>query len=107
MSGTRAGGLKAAKKNKELKGEDFYKHIGAKGGRLGKTGGFASDKVGKDGLTGRERARKAGSRGGTISQREDTIHVLYNGRTVSLRQYSKLTGVAYSTAYDRFKKGRL
>ncbi|MGW5074029.1 hypothetical protein [Rhodococcus sp. NPDC004095] len=32
MSGTKAGGLKAARKNKELHGEDFYKKIGAKGG---------------------------------------------------------------------------
>ena len=33
------------------------------------TGGFASEKVGKDGLTGRERARKYGAIGGHISKR--------------------------------------
>lgn len=39
------------------------------GGQLGRTGGFASDKKGEDGLTGRERARLAGSKGGRISRR--------------------------------------
>ena len=33
------------------------------------TGGFASEKVGKDGLTGRERARKYGAIGRRISKR--------------------------------------
>lgn len=42
MSGTRAGGAKAAAKNiaREPK---FYARIGAKGGKNGKTGGFAAD----------------------------------------------------------------
>ncbi len=39
----RAGGLKAAATNKERHGEDFYKRIGRKGGKAGKTGGFAAD----------------------------------------------------------------
>jgi len=69
MAGTTAGGRKAAAKNKSLYGSDFYASIGAKGGKLGRTGGFASDKKGKDGLTGRERARLAGSAGGRISRR--------------------------------------
>ena len=69
MAGTTAGGKKAAKKNKELYGEDFYGVIGSKGGKLGRTGGFASDKVGADGLTGKERAKIAGSKGGIISKR--------------------------------------
>lgn len=43
--------------------------IGAKGGKLSTTGGFASDKVGADGLTGRQRARIAGAKGGSISRR--------------------------------------
>lgn len=43
--------------------------IGRKGGHNGHTGGFASDKVGKDGLTGWERASKVGSVGGKISRR--------------------------------------
>lgn len=54
-------------------GPDFYKRIGAKGGSNGKgpgyKGGFASNEVGEDGLTGRERAKLAGARGGKISRR--------------------------------------
>lgn len=69
MAGTVEGGLKAGKKNKKLYGKDFYRVIGQKGGRLGRTGGFASYKVGADGLTGRERAHLAGTKGGRISSR--------------------------------------
>lgn len=69
MAGTKVGGTKAAKRNKKLYGKDFYKIIGAKGGKLGKTGGFASKLKGADGLTGRERARLAGEKGGRISKR--------------------------------------
>lgn len=69
MSGTKAGGLKAAKTNIEKHGEDFYSKIGRKGGSNGHSGGFASDKVGADGLTGRKRSRIAGRRGGLISRR--------------------------------------
>lgn len=69
MAGTKAGGLKAKQRNLEKYGPDFYKRIGAKGGRNGKTGGFASDVVGDDGLTGRERAKIAGAKGGKISRR--------------------------------------
>lgn len=72
MAGTKKGGEKAAAKNKALYGADFYASIGAKGGKLGRTGGFASDKKGADGLTGRERARLAGSVGGRISRRTKT-----------------------------------
>lgn len=42
MSGTKAGGLKAAKTNKERYGDDWYNRIGSLGGRNGHTGGFAS-----------------------------------------------------------------
>ena len=69
MSGSRTGGLKAAKKNRELYGDDWYAEIGRKGGKRGKTGGFASHIVGKDGLTGRERAELAGAKGGKISRK--------------------------------------
>lgn len=63
MAGTYAGGRAAAKTNKQKYGADFYKKIGAKGGRLGRTGGFAC------GPEGRERARLAGAKGGRISRR--------------------------------------
>ena len=69
MSGTKVGGAKAAYTNKLIHGLDFYARIGAKGGRNGHTGGFNSNKVGKDGLTGFERARIVGAKGGKISKR--------------------------------------
>lgn len=69
MAGTLAGGRRAAATNKERYGENFYKLIGAKGGREGVDGGFASNKVGEDGLTGRQRARIVGRKGGRISKR--------------------------------------
>lgn len=70
MSGTVSGGKKAAQKNIELHGKDFYKEIGRKGGKRSTTGGFASQKVGKDGLTGLERARLVGAKGGSKSRRK-------------------------------------
>lgn len=60
MSGTLKGGKKAAATNKKLHGEDFYSRIGAKGGRNGHTGGFASNP---------ELAKLAGKKGGSISSR--------------------------------------
>lgn len=69
MSGTKAGGMKAAAANK-ANDPDFYRKIGSKGGKLGHTGGFASKSVGIDGLTGPQRARTAGTLGGTISRRK-------------------------------------
>ena len=55
MAGTKAGGQAAAATNKSKYGSDFYAKIGAKGGKLGKTGGFYAN---------RELARAAGARGG-------------------------------------------
>lgn len=69
MAGTKAGGAKAAATNIAKYGNDFYSRIGKAGGKAGHTGGFNSDKIGKDGLTGRERARIAGAKGGSISRR--------------------------------------
>lgn len=69
MSGTISGGKKAAQSIKQRHGKNFYKEIGRKGGKRSTTGGFASQKVGKDGLTGAERAKLAGAKGGRISKR--------------------------------------
>lgn len=69
MAGTSEGGLKAKKTNYQKHGSDFYRRIGAIGGRNGNTGGFASDKVGKDGLTGRQRASLVGKDGGHKGKR--------------------------------------
>lgn len=69
MSGTRAGGLKAARTNMKKYGSDYYSTMGRKGGLVSCDGGFASNKIGADGLTGRERARVAGTKGGRKSRR--------------------------------------
>lgn len=69
MSGTVAGGRKTARTNKKLYGKDYYRTIGAMGGKNGHTGGFASNKIGADGLTGRQRAAIAGATGGRISRK--------------------------------------
>ena len=62
MSGTKAGGLKAAKKNIERYGDDFYRMIGSKGGQRipTKPRGFAANI---------ELARAAGAKGGRKSRR--------------------------------------
>jgi uncharacterized protein len=60
MAGTIAGGKAAAQTNKTRYGAEFYAKIGAKGGKMGHTGGFAANK---------ELARKAGAKGGRISRR--------------------------------------
>lgn len=64
MAGTAAGGRKAAVTNKQRQGEDFYKKIGAEGGKLGRTGGFYGNP---------ELARVAGAKGGRISKRRKTV----------------------------------
>lgn len=74
MAGNKEGGRRAALTNKERHGSDFYAKIGAKGGRNSHTGGFASEVVGKDGLTGAQRAKIAGSIGGKKSKRGPAKH---------------------------------
>jgi len=71
MPGNKAGGVKASETNRTRHGADFYSRIGAIGGHKSKTGGFASQKVGTDGLTGRERARIAGKKGGSVTKSND------------------------------------
>lgn len=46
----------------------------------GTTGGFASSVVGQDGLTGIERAKVAGSKGGKISKRGKSKKSKNNGK---------------------------
>ena len=60
LSGTLEGGRKARDTNYKLHGKDFYKRIGAIGGRNGHSGGFAANP---------ELARMAGRKGGRISRR--------------------------------------
>ncbi len=64
MAGTKAGGEQAAKTNKSKYGSDFYAKIGAKGGKVGRTGGFYAN---------RELARIAGKKGGEVSRRTKAI----------------------------------
>lgn len=67
MAGTIEGGKRAAAENIKRHGKQFYSNIGKLGGAKSRNGGFGSDKVGKDGLTGKERASIAGKRGGAYS----------------------------------------
>ncbi len=64
MSGSKIGGIKTAKTNKKLYGKNFYKEIGAKGGKAKGLKGFALNK---------ELARTAGAKGGAKSVRSNTI----------------------------------
>jgi general stress protein YciG len=80
MAGTQIGGQRAAAKNL-AKDPNFYAKIGARGGKNGRTGGFASQVVGDDGLTGAERARIAGARGGRISRRKKVVTIAVQGET--------------------------
>ena len=60
MAGSVEGGKAAAMTNKAKYGEDFYKKIGAMGGKASGTGGFFAN---------RTLARVAGAKGGRISRR--------------------------------------
>ena len=64
MAGNKEGGLKGAAANKAKFGEDFYRKIGAQGGKNGHTGGFFAN---------RELARIAGAKGGRISRRTKKV----------------------------------
>ena len=66
MSGTKAGGQKAAATNKAKYGKEFYADIGRKGGRNGHTGGFAANP---------ELAKIAGAKGGKKSKRGPAIRL--------------------------------
>lgn len=75
MPGNKKGGHKAADTIRLRYGRDFYRDIGRRGGMRSRNGGFASTKVGKDGLTGSQRAKLAGARGGSKSRRGKTAPV--------------------------------
>lgn len=80
MGQTKAGAIKARQKIIELYGEDFYSHIGKKGGSNGTTGGFAHS---------RDLARRAGKIGGLKSTRAG----IKNGEgksEKSLKKYKKI-----------------
>jgi general stress protein YciG len=64
MSGTKAGGKKAAATNKAKYGNQFYANIGREGGKKGRTGGFYANP---------ERAKIAGRKGGLTSSKAPTL----------------------------------
>lgn len=71
MAGTKEGGAKTKATLKRRYGEGYYGKIGAIGGHKSRTGGFASEEIGSDGLTGKQRASVAGKRGGqTMAERK-------------------------------------
>lgn len=94
MAGTRAGGLKAAIKNKELHGEDFYRNIGWMGGAIknSKKGFGSMDK---------NKIKKAGAKGGSKGKRKSYyLIVATKGAetlTLSAKELSQKLGVDYST----------
>lgn len=68
MPGTVIGGKKAVVTIKNKYGKDFYKKLGAMGGKKGHTGGFFAN---------RELARIAGAKGGRISRRGKTAERVF------------------------------
>jgi len=75
---TRAGAKKARETMiAKYGGEDGYREhlrtIGSQGGKLSGNGGFASEKIGKDGLTGKQRAAISGAKGGRNGKRGKQI----------------------------------
>lgn len=73
MSGTKAGGLAAAKTNKLKYGEGFYRNIGSRGGSVkGVKKGFAANP---------EMARRAGALGGRASKRRPVEQVAIKRKT--------------------------
>jgi hypothetical protein len=97
MAGTAIGGKRASETNKKRFGEDFYKQIGALGGRKGKTGGFASNSVGADGLTGRERAKTAGAKGGSVSKRGDGRNNKTSGHSANYLKVHGTKGLMWAS----------
>lgn len=107
MSGTKAGGLKAATTNKERYGDGFYSNIGAMGGRSGHTGGFAANPA---------LARLAGAKGGRISKRgaknetwgklqsmhSDLVKWVEEGKPCT--QIAKATGLPVSAVYKYIRE---
>lgn len=105
MAGTKEGGMKAAKTNKELYGEGFYARIGKRGGSNGHTGGFAANPA---------LARIAGARGGRKSRRNgETARILIRNSNeieelckagVPMSRIARKYGLEYSSVRSWIKK---
>lgn len=93
MAGTKAGGQAAAATNKKKYGADFYVRMGAVGGKLGRTGGFYSN---------RELARVAGAKGGRASRRVWTDEQRQALSKTTSRRLSKRSPLRFlRRIYDR------
>lgn len=102
MSGTRAGGLKAAQTNLRRRGKDFYREIGRKGGENGHTGGFYNNSA---------LARSAGAKGGRKSRRTNTYvytatHPERDTVSGSITDVAQALGYSAPTVYKSFKENR-
>lgn len=79
MAGTKEGAAKTRDINL-ARNPNHYSEIGAVGGKNSNTGGFATEKLNKNGLTGKEQAAISGKKGGEMSRRS------VNGLQRSLNQ---------------------
>lgn len=112
MAGTKIGAAKAKETNIARYGSGYYKRIGAIGGRVGTHKGFASEEVGSDGLTGRQRASKVGAIGGAKSRRSgsasDRIFKKNRDNAVeSLGHAIESLSIAYATLYAKNNNGAI
>lgn len=86
MPGNITGGRKASETNRRRYGEDFYKRIGAIGGRNGHTGGFTNNPA-LAALAGRKGGRR-GKRGLKFLREEDGYYVYEDRKTKAEVWYS-------------------
>lgn len=98
MAGTIAGGLKTKKTVTKRFGKNYYKDIGSVGGQNSRGGGFAQ------GEAGRERARRAGSVGGSTSKRAGNKLYEYNGQMMTAFDIGMELGVNANTIRARYAR---
>lgn len=98
MVGTVQGGKKAAQTNMERNGKDFYRRIGAIGGKNGHTGGFASNRAlaALAGAKGGKKSKRGHGVQKKLDQNADDILGMYNNG-VSMRQLAIEYNVATGT----------
>lgn len=107
MSGTKAGGLKAAATIKERYGDGFYPKIGSRGGRNGKTGGFAANPelarlAGKKGGKKSKRGAKNETRGKLQSMHFELVQWVEEGKPCV--QIARATGIPISAVYKYIRE---
>jgi len=97
MSGTKAGGKKAAKTTRKLHGEDFYKRIGAIGGKNGHKGGFAAnpDMASYWGRIGGKKSVRSGAYTALLEINKKRIKKMYFDH-VSYAEIAREIGIPYA-----------